>query len=158
MKPICLGLLAVMLATASHAAEPIVGIVEPGAVSDGDTFALNSQRIRLSGCDAPETAKRGRPGQPFGDAARDRLRALVEGREVVCTPAGRSYDRVVARCTVAGRDLCSALVADGLAWDEPLYSRGRYREEETSAACLGLGLWAGSAIPPWAFRHCEDAP
>lgn len=148
-------LAALLLAIPAAAAEPITGAVEHGSVVDGDTFDLGEHRIRLWGCDAPEIAHGRRASQPYGDEAKARLQALIEGKAVACEPKGRSRDRVVAQCRVAGRDLCSALVADGLAWDEARFSRGHYRLEEASAACAGLGIWSQGAMPPWDFRECN---
>ena len=47
-------------------------------VVDGDSLRLKDGRsVRLIGLNAPETGKKGRPDEPFADAARKRLQALV---------------------------------------------------------------------------------
>ncbi len=56
-------------------------------VSDGDTLtAISSNqtklRIRLLGIDAPEIPHGEKPGQPFGEDARDYLDHLIGGRTV----------------------------------------------------------------------------
>lgn len=72
------------------------------SVSDGDTFRLLhvptrfhssnysgdrklsdvSLPIRICTIDTPETAKFGKPGQPYGDEAKDHLKAMMMGRIV----------------------------------------------------------------------------
>src|SRR5690606_6535280 len=62
-------------------------------VIDGDTIVLRAQgrarRVRLASIDAPETGGRARRGQPFGQASRRALDALVAGR----TLTARCYER-----------------------------------------------------------------
>jgi micrococcal nuclease len=54
-------------------------------VKDGDTVVIAPLKggelftCRLYGIDAPETAKEGRPGQPYGDEARQTLSRMVLG-------------------------------------------------------------------------------
>jgi len=95
-------------------------------VTDGDTFRLESgERIRIAGIDAPET----HAGQAkcsaemaLGDAATERARALLDGQTVGIDRVGRSYNRTVARVTLAGRDLATMLVASRVARWWPRYS------------------------------------
>jgi endonuclease YncB( thermonuclease family) len=88
-------------------------------VTDGDTFRLASgERIRIAGIDAPETrADQAKCASELalGEAAAARARGLLDGQTVTIERVGRSYDRTVARVTVGGRDLASALVASGAA-------------------------------------------
>lgn len=52
-------------------------------VVDGDSVILTDQRqVRLIGINAPEFGKDGRPDEPLAGAARDRLRELVQGKNV----------------------------------------------------------------------------
>ena len=52
-------------------------------VLDGDSVILTDQRqVRLIGINAPEFGKDGRPDEPLAAAARDRLRELVQGKNV----------------------------------------------------------------------------
>lgn len=99
------------------AAPPDQGRV--GHVIDGDTFRLESgERIRIAGIDAPET-QAGQAGCraeiALGRAATARARTLLDGRVVTIRRVGRSYNRTVARVTLAGRDVGSKLVAIGVA-------------------------------------------
>ncbi|WP_256215318.1 thermonuclease family protein [Sphingobium sp. AP50] len=88
-------------------------------VTDGDTFRLTSgERIRIADIDAPEThvrqAKCAREIEK-GRAATAKARALLDGRRVRFQPVGRSYNRVVARVSLEGRDVGDTLVAMGAA-------------------------------------------
>ena len=88
------------------------------SVTDGDTFRCsNGVRVRLSAIDTPEmpgSCQRGRscaPGNPY--AAKAALAGLITGRTVRCEPAGKSYNRVAAWCSVDGRDLSCAMIQSG---------------------------------------------
>jgi len=100
-----LALFVLILLPPSAAAADYLGRVL--AVSDGDTFTMESEservRIRLCGIDAPE---RGQPG--YGQAA-GVLSTMIEGRTLHCLQVGegtvcdsrstpKSRDRVVAQC------------------------------------------------------------
>lgn len=92
-------------------------------VIDGDTLRRpGAPNVRLWGIDAPEL------GEARGPAARDALRALVEGRPLACDPLDVDrYGRDVARCFLPdGTDIACAMVALGHARDWPRYSGGAY--------------------------------
>lgn len=92
-------------------------------VVDGDTVRLTSgERVRIAGIDAPET----RPDNAkckaeiaLGKDARARAKTLLEGRRVTVVRVGRSYNRTVAKLSVAGRDVATTLVASGAARQWP---------------------------------------
>ncbi len=71
-------------------------------VSDGDTItAITSNqtklRIRLLGIDAPEVPHGKKPGQPFGEEARDYLDHLIGGKTIRVDAYGPDkYKRVLA--------------------------------------------------------------
>lgn len=141
------------LASPPAAGEPLRGTV---LVLDGDTLELGHLRIRLFGVDAPELDQicwtAGEAEWPCGIAARDRLAAMVEGREIGCRPRERdSYGRLIARCFVEGQDLGAALIAEGLAWAYLRFS-WRYAEGEATARAAGLGIWQGAAQAAWHYR------
>lgn len=96
-------------------------------VIDGDTFRLESgERIRIAGIDAPEThagQAKCRGEIALGRSATARARTLLDGRNVTITRVGRSYNRTVARVTLAGRDVGSELVATGVARWWPRWQR-----------------------------------
>ncbi len=71
----------------AHAATPRILVAKIERVSDGDTVtALTSEgtklKIRLLGIDAPEVPHGKKPGQPFGEDARDYLDHLIGGKTV----------------------------------------------------------------------------
>jgi len=133
-------------------AETVTGTAR---VSDGDSLRIGAERIRLFGVDAPELDQVCGDGQgwPCGTWARGRLALLAEGRRVSCEVQDRDrYDRLVAICTVNGRDIGAAMVAQGAATAYRRYST-RYVAEEEAARQAGLGLWRGAFDRPEDHRH-----
>ncbi|WP_282611181.1 thermonuclease family protein [Pelagibius sp. Alg239-R121] len=108
-------------------AEELHGVVTH--VRDGDTIEVSSVPIRLNGLHAPEL------GTPAGKRAAEFMQNLVLHKSVVCSLNGeKSYDRFVAVCNLAGRDIAAELVKAELARDCQRYSKGRYKKLETKAA------------------------
>lgn len=75
-------------------------------VGDGDGLCVGPQgrpnrwiEVRLADFYAPELHERG------GAEAKRRLERLAIGKTLVCRAGRRSYDRVIAVCTLAGRPL-----------------------------------------------------
>lgn len=75
-------------------------------VGDGDSLCvalgpdpLQWAEVRLADFYAPELA------QPGGQEAKAVLDRIAKGRRIECAAQHRSYDRVVARCTLQGRGL-----------------------------------------------------
>lgn len=98
------------------------------SVTDGDTFRCTSGvRVRLSAIDTaemPGSCRKGRacaPGNPH--AAKAVLARLISGKTVRCEPAGKSYNRVAAWCSVGAVDLSCAMVRSGHAIRLPKYDR-----------------------------------
>ncbi|MGR7994823.1 thermonuclease family protein [Xanthobacter sp. ZOL 2024] len=122
-------------------------------VSDGDSFTLNHQRIRLEGIDAPElrqTCQRDGTSWPCGEVARFGLAELVLRGPVFCTSGSRDrYDRRLARCTVSGTDIGEEMVRQGLA---VAYGRHGYAAAEEEARAARRGLWSGSFERPQDYR------
>ena len=148
---VLLGLAAAVLAARlDPLPSPLAGTARAG---DGDSLTMAGQRIRLLGIDAPEldqTCSRA-DGQPWpcGTAARRRLANLVAASTTTCRPAGSDrYGRILAVCTAAGSDLGAVMVAEGFA----ISSTG-YGAEEAAARAAGLGIWAGSFMPPRQWRE-----
>ncbi|MFN8734098.1 MAG: thermonuclease family protein [Hyphomonadaceae bacterium] len=127
------------------------------SVIDGDTLEVQGTRIRLFGIDAPESAqtcfdqsdRTYRCGQRAAFALADKVGA----RPVSCQPTGKDrYDRIVARCSVAGEDRQAWRVRNGHAWAVRRYSKA-YRPYEAEAKAAKAGMWAGSFEAPWDWRR-----
>ncbi|WP_293462986.1 hypothetical protein [Phenylobacterium sp.] len=72
-------------------------------MGDGDSLCVADARglieVRLADFYAPELNK------PGGRQAKAALERIAMGRQVTCKAGRRSYDRVVARCTLGGISL-----------------------------------------------------
>lgn len=136
---------------------PLILICATLAMSDGDSGRCHTadgerHRVRLAGIDAGEVAPftrcRQRPdvwacsAQARSTAARATARARqLAANGARCTVQDRDrYQRIVATCTVNGRDLGSTLVREGLAISETNYG-DQYRQQETEARERGRGVW-----------------
>lgn len=98
-------------------------------IIDGDTVALPcdqargiyprcSERLRLVGIDAPETGRRARceAETAAGLNAKAALDGLLRGHLIEITRTGVDrYGRTLARLSVSGRDVDTAMLATGLA-------------------------------------------
>lgn len=156
-----IGMLFLLSCSNAFAGRNIVGIVK--TVYDGDTLLLVTRedsrlKIRLYGIDAPETAKPGVPGQPFGGISRRTLMYKILGRQVTAEIVDiDKYQRSVAIIRYAGRDINNEMVAEGMAWAYRPYLQGVYVSEyiggETRARSRRLGLWRdANPQPPWDYR------
>ena len=120
------------LAAASAAADPCQAISDRGPlpawlsrgstfrgpvvyVGDGDSLcvavgagAANWVEVRLADFYAPEIR------EPAGPAAKAALERLAMGRQTECRADHRSYDRIVARCAIAGHSIGDLLRAAGV--------------------------------------------
>lgn len=128
----------------TNGAKDIVGIAR---VVDGDGISVGDiPDIRLQGIAAPEDNDvRRQPGGPESSA---NLRALVEGKEVVCQPDGtKTRGRPVAICYLRAQDIGLHQVVSGHARDCPRFSKGRYAEAEAKARAAGRDLSAIYPLP-----------
>ena len=127
-------------------------------VADGDTLRVSGETVRLWGLDAPEKRQEcadasGRP-YPCGERSRLALEALALGKTATCEVKDRDrYGRVVAACSVGGRDLARQMVEAGLALDYRRYSHGAYAAAEESARLARRGMWSGRFVPPADWRR-----
>ncbi len=91
-----------LLLVSAHAAAPRLLVAKVERVSDGDTVtAVTSEgtklRLRLLGIDAPEVPHGEKPGQPYGEDARDYLDHLIGGKIVRVDAYGPDRsDRILA--------------------------------------------------------------
>lgn len=83
-------------------------------IGDGDMLCVEAKghpdqwiEVRLGDFYAPELHERG------GEDAKRRLIRLTMGRTVICRAGRRSYDRIVAYCTLDGQPLGELLRANG---------------------------------------------
>jgi endonuclease YncB( thermonuclease family) len=150
---IALAAAAAIMASTAFAAE-VTGVPR---IVDGDTVEIGRVKIRLSGIDAPETdqicldAKREK--WACGIAARDELIRHSNGQIWECTTTGSDqYGRSLANCYIDGDDVSAWMVRSGWALSFVHYSHA-YDADETTARDAGAGLWSGSFIAPWDWRH-----
>jgi endonuclease YncB( thermonuclease family) len=106
------------LTLAQQAWPPTLFTCQVAYVHDGDTFrCTDGTRIRLSAIDAPEMPGACRPGRHCapGDPyqAQRALASMIDRRMVECERNGTSYNRVVAWCSIGGRDLSCAMLRNG---------------------------------------------
>jgi endonuclease YncB( thermonuclease family) len=92
---------------------------------DGDTLVCNHQKVRLTNVYAPEL------NQPGGSAAKKRLQALVQNREVALRPHGKDrYGRLLAEAFVDGRRIeqgdIGARAGRGSGWGADRHQYVRY--------------------------------
>lgn len=88
-------------------------------VVDGDTFWLQGEKVRIADINAPETHQAGCPAERLqGEAAKQRLLALLNAGQFSLATAGRERDRYGRLLRVVmreGRSIGAQLVAEGLA-------------------------------------------
>lgn len=137
-------------------------------VADGDSLTLmledfSKVSVRLSDIDAPESGHgQRRPGQPFSNASRQALSALVKGQQASATCYeidNPKYKRSVCTVVVNGVNVNAEQLRLGMAWANrasPRYvrdSQSYVLEQQAKAA--GRGLWSKNALPPiepWVWR------
>lgn len=153
-------LLAVQIWVVTTVAASAQTLIGQASVIDGDTIEIHRQRIRLSGIDAPESDQlcRGDDSLQYrcGAKSSNELDRFIVGRLVSCEPVDVDrYKRVVAVCSIGGVDLGEWLVRQGLAFDWPRYSRGKYAAAQGAARQAERGVWSGSFVQPWDYRVCR---
>ncbi|MGK0417990.1 thermonuclease family protein [Haliea sp.] len=125
-------------------------------IADGDTLTLldatNTQhKIRLHGIDTPERR------QPYGNAAREALEALVAGQHIgVVVQDTDRYGRTVGTVYRNGLNVNLTLVEKGWAWWYERYARNdrELAQAQREARAARRGLWQDShPIAPWEWRR-----
>ena len=155
---LAIAILAGVAVLAAALEPPLPPLAGRAGASDGDSFRMGETRVRLLGIDAPELAQLcdaadGRKW-PCGRAARDRMASLLASAPVDCKPEGKDqYGRVLATCSVAGRDLGATMATEGFA-----ISAGDYWHEEAEARQRGRGIWAGGFATPREWRQDNARP
>jgi endonuclease YncB( thermonuclease family) len=131
-------------------------------VVDGDTIKINSEKIRFSGIDAPESYYKGKEqfclkGEEkisCGELSKIFLIEIIGNQKVKCEIETKTdrYKRKLGECFVEGKSLSRILVKNGYAFDYPRYSKKKYLEEQEYAKANNLGLWDMKFEFPWDFR------
>ncbi|GLO11590.1 nuclease [Pseudomonas putida] len=128
-------------------------------VVDGDTLRLADGRsVRLIGINAPEIGRKGRTSEPYAEAARRRLQALVNasGGRVGLVPGiegkdkyGRTLAHIYGR---NGDNLEAQLLSEGLGYQVAIAPNvrlsGCQQLAERAARKAGNGLWRRSPVVP----------
>ena len=138
-------------------APAVVQSVRVTQVVDGDTVRLEDGRsVRLIGVNAPEIGRKGRSSEPFAEAARQRLQALVKasGGRIGLQPGvqGRDkYGRTLAHIyTRNGDNIEAQLLAEGLGYRVAVAPNVALvtcqQDAERVARKAGLGLWRAPAV------------
>lgn len=133
----------------------VVGVAR---IIDGDTIDVARVRIRLARIDAPESdqtcADAGNRTWWCGRAATHALIEHLGGRALTCRTSGLDrYRRALAVCALPdGSDINAWMVQQGWALAYTAYSDA-YRAEEGEAQAGKRGIWTGTFIPPWEWRH-----
>lgn len=126
-------------------------------VIDGDTLQLvDGRRVRLLGIDTPEIGRRGEPSEPFAQAARKRLEALVSkpGMRMHVGEAPRDrYGRTLAHLFAAdGSNIEAQLLEEGLGFALVVPPNDRMADchgvAERRARSADRGVWSRSPITP----------
>ncbi|WP_150570376.1 thermonuclease family protein [Pseudomonas fluorescens] len=126
-------------------------------VLDGDTVRLSDGRsVRLIGINAPELGRKGRPSEPYAEAARQRLQALIKASDgrvglVRGAEAKDKYGRTLAH--IYGRNgdnLEAVLLSEGLGLHVAIAPNVRLAgcqdAAEQAARSARLGLWRQSPV------------
>jgi len=153
-------LLGIAGVVAMHPSAPAETMTARAEAIDGDTLRLASERVRLTGLDAPEldqTCVDADGGEwRCGNEARAFLAGLLASGTTACTISGRdTYSRALAHCSIAGDDLGGRIVSAGWAVADLGYAG-----EEAVARDDRRGIWRGSFVSPaqWRRSHGNAPP
>jgi endonuclease YncB( thermonuclease family) len=145
--------IAILLALLLPAAADITGVAK---IHDGDQIQIGSQKIRLSGVDAPSVDQLclNTKGERWtcGVAAREELTHYTDKKSWTChVERTDRRGRAVARCQVDGEDIQKWLVKSGWALSYTRFSHD-YDADEKAAREAKAGMWQGAFIAPWDWR------
>lgn len=126
-------------------------------VIDGDTLRLaDGRNVRLIGLNAPEVGRKGRNAEPFAEATKRHLQALVSASDgYVGLRLGQEakdhYGRVLAHVfDERGENLEAALLAEGLGYFVAIAPNTLladcHRAAERQARAAGKGIWRQSPV------------
>jgi len=139
------GPLPAYLGFAAKFSGPVVHVI------DGDSLCVAMGpgedawvEVRLADFWAPET------GQPGGPAAKAALERIALGQEAICVAGMRTYDRIAARCMIAGRSIGDSLRAAGI-------REGGNGTGEAVVQTRGLVSGIAQGSEDYRFRSCAAA-
>lgn len=122
-------------------------------VSDGDTITVLTEqkeriKIRFDSIDAPESK------QAFGKRAKQALSESIFGKTVTVQEVGKDrYKRTLAFVKLDGKDVATAMVKNGFAWEYKRYSDSDTLSDlQAVAKKAKVGLWKQDAVAPWEYR------
>ncbi|MGY3298575.1 endonuclease YncB(thermonuclease family) [Pseudomonas sp. TE6288] len=126
-------------------------------VVDGDTLRLSDGRsVRLIGINAPEIGRKGRSSEPYAEAAKKRLQALVKASDgrVGLVPGVEpkdKYGRILAHIYGrTGNNLEAQLLSEGLGYQVAIAPNvqlsGCQQQAEQQARKARAGLWRQSPV------------
>lgn len=139
--------------------------VRVASVIDGDTLRLqDGKSVRLIGLNAPEIRHRGQPAEPYAEAARRRLQALVDADDGYVKlqrglQAKDAYGRLLAHAfDRQGRNLEAVLLEEGLGYFVAIAPNtalaGCHQPIEREARQARKGLWRDlSPVSPRDLRQ-----
>ena len=116
-------------------------------------------KVRLKGIAPPEA------GQPFSDAAREHLKALVMDKAVFVEYTDLSGGYLEAKVLLNGVDIGAQMLRDGVAWYDHSVNyglsdpdRNLYAQCEEVARNEKRGLWREqNPVAPWQYRRAQLA-
>ncbi len=123
-------------------------------VVDGDTIVVEKvgeeEKVRMIGIDTPETVHPNKPVECFGLEASDKLRSLIEGKEVqLVTDATQDdvdrYGRLLRYVYLGNTDINFQMIKQGFAFEYtyriPYTKQSKYKSAQLEAKEKNLGLW-----------------
>ena len=126
-------------------------------VHDGDTLWLDDGvKVRVIGLNAPERARRNKPGEPLAERAREALHRWAAGNRVGLlydVEKRDRYGRALAHVYSESRvNLAAQIIAEGLAhavtFPPNVKLRRCYRTAEQTARTANAGVWSHSYFDP----------
>ncbi len=133
---------------------------EANPVIDGDTLVIEGRLVQLAGIDAPELGQRCfNKGKSWrcGLEAALALRKLISFGDVVCEPDKAKPQSALASCSVADKDLATALLQQGYAVALP-EAPSPLQAAQNSAKEAKFGIWRGDFVAPASWRDGVRLP
>tara|TARA_R110000764_G_scaffold49780_1_gene109888 strand:- start:12402 stop:13205 length:804 start_codon:yes stop_codon:yes gene_type:complete len=126
-------------------------------VTDGDTLRLqDGRRVRLIGVNAPELGRNGKASEPYAQAAKRRLQALVQTPHLYLVTGSEATDRYGRTLghlfDNKGRNLEAQLLAEGMGYAVAIPPNTALVDCHMAAEKLArdahLGLWQSQRVTP----------